>query len=169
MNRERRELGIHCLHMWLISQKFWEIRNYHVISIQSWCQNVYTATLSTHFLTNNEVLSIDPLFSCIFQYHSMARYFWYECQDSTGTLHFECLLEKYVFIRLLVLPGKSVWYEVSLFIIDCKLARTGCESGQCSSGFRVVVPLFATKWVCLLKRTSYYKSHGCILCVFLSL
>lgn len=46
-----------------------------------------------------------------------------------------------MFIQLLVLPGKSVWYEVSLFIIDCKLARTGCESGQCSSGFRVVVPL----------------------------
>ena len=56
----KKEPGIHCLRMSLISQKSWEIRNYCVISVKPWPHNVYilTATLSANFLTDDGSLSV---------------------------------------------------------------------------------------------------------------
>ena len=45
MGGGKREPGIHCLRMRLISQKSWEIGNYHIIS--------------TNFLTDDGSLSVD--------------------------------------------------------------------------------------------------------------
>ena len=51
-------------------------------------------------------------FSCALQLPPTTRYFLYESQKVASSL--DVCLGKYVFIQLL--PGKSVWYEVLLFV-----------------------------------------------------
>ena len=86
----------------------------------------------------------DHSFSSALQRHPMGRYFWYESQDSTGSFISDTCWGKYVFIWLL--PGKSVWYEVFLFVIDCNLAKTDSGSGRCSASCSVVVSLYAERY-----------------------
>ena len=98
---EKRELGIHCLYMHIISQKLGTI--YHV-AITLFCSHIF-------WPTTDRVLSI----VCSTSPSSALQYSWYESQDSTGRLQ---LLE---IKDIQLLPDKSVWYEVLPFAIVFKL------------------------------------------------
>ena len=108
--------------MLLIFQKSWESETI-VIPVQLWHHNVHLALQCLHIFwpTMQFFLSFVLLYllvlSSALQYPPMTMYFWL-------SLNCERLLRKCVWL----LPAGSVWYEVSLFVTDCKLARTNQNS-----------------------------------------
>ena len=82
--RGKREPGIHCLRMRLISQKSWEIVNYRVMSVQSWQHNAHLPLHRPHIFYQ-QWKRFDRSLSCALQLPPTGSYFWCESQKSTSS------------------------------------------------------------------------------------